>query len=156
MIDNYPSLSTAGYSIIVGVRDLYPLETSDLRRLDDGLRKILPKNGTECDIVIAVREVESWFIQEKSHYSAIDSNLTLDLIESKMGFKFDTDCAEDIDWPSDWLKKSYQIVGKSYTKKKTHVDRTVDALDMCSVYFDLPSRLKSLSPLASRIEEFLQ
>ena len=74
ILDQIESLALNGYTEVIGLRDLYPLPITDLSRLERGLAFIPPIISPPTipfSIVVAVHEVESWFIAECSHYECI-------------------------------------------------------------------------------------
>ena len=81
--DQYDSLVAKGYKTIIGIRDAYPqakkfTEVPNLRK--SLAYKIRPK---PCDVifVLAVMEIEAWFISEHTHFPRISAKLTLEQIK---------------------------------------------------------------------------
>jgi hypothetical protein len=162
ILEEYQDLLSDGFSEIIGFRDLFPL--TDINKLEDILsngrifkgkriEKALPMNAK---IIVAVREVEDWFLAECHHYTCIDVALTHSLIVSKVGFD---PCVDDLSSRSssaaDDLKKVYKIVGKTYDKDTKRVERTVECLDYDNLYIDVKSRIAKLNELISVIDVFL-
>ncbi len=86
---NIESLRKNGYEMIVGLRDLYPIPIDDLEKLEKGLRFLpnkLKSQAQHFDVVIAVHEIEAWFLAETNHLKRIDKRLTGRFIEDKLGF----------------------------------------------------------------------
>lgn len=158
ILDNLVSLSSSGYSEIIGLRDLYPLLISDLPNLEAGLRFVPPRYlplPINYEIIIAVREVESWFLSECNHYNCIDSGLNIPMISSNMGFNPRNEDMTLLSAPAATLRQIYQLVGKSYTKNKGHVERTVECLDYGNLYLNLRHRIAKLNELITKIDTFL-
>jgi len=85
ILEEYQDLTNDGFNEIIGIRDLFPL--TDLTRLETRLKNGLPSRGeiplpANTSIVIAVHEVEAWFLAECNHFTCIDSNLTEALVAS--------------------------------------------------------------------------
>ena len=57
--------------------------------------------------------------------------------------------------PSEDLKRIYQLVNKTYTKKKIHIERTVECLDYGNIYINLSPKVAKLGDLISKINNFL-
>ncbi len=57
--------------------------------------------------------------------------------------------------PNEDLKKIYQLVNKTYTKKKVHIERTVECLDYENIYINLSPKVSKLGDLISKINDFL-
>jgi len=151
----YQSLIGAGYDLVLGLRDLYPMSHNELPLLQAGIASVLPVGNPPATIVVAVAEVESWFVQENTHYARIDANLTQNAIFAATGFDINAGLAESLAQPSATLDQAYGLVGMRYTKKKSHVGRTVGALDFEHLYLDRRQMLNSFNEFANQIEIFL-
>lgn len=159
ILEQIDSLASKGYSEIIGLQDLYPLPLSDLGRLERGLAFVppnQPKPKIPFSVVVAVHEMESWFIAECSHFECIDSKLTPQFITTNIGYN---PCEKDVidiaGSAAAELKRIYQLVGKSYTKRKTNVERTVDCIDYANIYLGMQGKIKQLDDLILKIDSFL-
>lgn len=152
MLEDCSSLFAAGYSQIIGLRDLFPL--TDLARLEHNLRvfRPLPANA---DIIVAVNEVEAWFLAESNHFACIDPNLTHATIVANVGFDPVADDMTLRPNPALDLHHVYQIVGKFYNKSKTNVESTVQCIDYANLYLELRNRITKLDELIFKIDSFL-
>ncbi|RKZ49018.1 MAG: hypothetical protein DRR08_31290, partial [Candidatus Parabeggiatoa sp. nov. 2] len=155
ILEENHNLKMQGYSKILGIRDLFPLPLTDLAMLEMGLKFIPPQYqplSIPYDIVVAVMEIEAWFLPECNHYNCIDSNLTTSLIAtSNLGFN---PCFDDVtqrNEPAKDLHKIYKLVGKAYKKRKKPVERTVDCLDYADMYINF----QKLGELIKHIDDFL-
>jgi len=123
----------------------------------NGVRRVeaMPNN---TDIIIAVHEIEAWFLAESNHFTCIDMRLTQSFIQSQLsilGYNLYTDDLTLRLQPSQDLKTIYQLVGKTYSKKKNHIERTVECLDYTNLYFNLSHRIQKLNQLIIKINAFL-
>lgn len=155
MLDRHTGLSQAQYDLILGLRDLYPIADADHPRLLLELAAEMPTNGSRMSVIVAKREVEAWFAQEASHFPRIHPSLTVQAIKTATGFDIVVDCAETLNHPAEFLHTVYQHVGMAYRKRRNQVERTVAALDMHSLYTDLPAKLPSLQTFTSELDAFL-
>lgn len=157
ILDNIESLRKRGCEMIVGLRDLYPLSIEDLERLEKGL-KFLPnrlKNERQYfDIIIAIHEIEAWFLAETNHLKKIDKRLTGRFIKEKLGFDPYLINAQDRKHPARDLDNIYKLVGKSYTKRYNMTTRVVNRLDFNRIRNDLRYDIQPLNTLISVIEDF--
>ena len=65
-------LISNGYSMILGLRDVYPnFERTDVPKLQKGLNYRLPQKGAFTRIFLAVMETEAWFLGEYRHLKKI-------------------------------------------------------------------------------------
>lgn len=154
---NIENLRKNGYEMIVGLRDLYPIPIDDLEKLEKGLRYLPNKLKGEAqhfDVVIAVHEIEAWFLAETSHLKKIDKRLTGRLIKEKLGFDPYTTDAQTRIHPAKDLDDIYRLVGRSYTKRYNTTTRIVNKLDFNSIRFNLRYEIPSLDRLLKIIEDF--
>ena len=153
--EQYDQLTKKGYQAIVGIRDVYPFAREDTPRLRRGLRYQVRTKPVEVLFVLAVMEIEAWFIAEHTHFGRVDPELTMDRIRREIRFDPTVDDVESRDRPAEDLNLIYQLVGKAYNKGKTNVERTVDALDFTTVYLELGQRIDDLQKLVDQIDAFL-
>ena len=157
ILDNINSLREAGYTCIIGLRDLYPLSIEELPRLEKGLRYLpypLKKKDYPFDIVIAVREVETWFLAESSHFLKVNKKLTGRFIEKHLGFNPDIINPISREHPSEDINRIYKLIGKSYTKKYWQVEKLVNRLDFNKIRKDIRFKIPTLNKLITTIEKF--
>lgn len=157
IIDMQNSLTEQGYTEIIGLRDLYPL--TDLRKLERGLSYKLGQanNKIPSAVLVAVREIEDWFLAECNHYNCIDASLVLDETQiAGLGFN---PCLDDLTLrntaAAEDLKGVYQLVGKTYNKTKDKVERTVECLDYTNLYLNIRNNIPKLNELITKIDNFL-
>jgi hypothetical protein len=127
--DRIERLEHVGYELVVGLRDLYPLADNELPMLVAGMRASLPQSAVRMEIVIAIREVEAWFIHADSHFSRLHEVLNSEAILNALGYDIHGGHAEEIDHPAKFLGDIYNLAGLGYRKTRKHVTRTVDLLD---------------------------
>ncbi len=158
ILDNIANLAIQGYSEIIGIRDLYPLSLVDLSKLEAGLKFVPPSYNPlpiPFKIIVAVHEVEAWFLAESNHYPAIDIRLSTAIISANLGFNPELDDMTLQITPALDLNNAYQIVGRAYKKTRKHVERTVECLDYHNLYFNLSLKIEKLNDLISKINSFL-
>lgn len=159
ILENIKFLHAKGYHTIVGMRDLYPLSIDDLYRLEKGL-KFLPNKLKDkipnFDIVIAVHEIEAWFMGEVNHYKKIDKRLTGKFIKSKLGFDPYTINPEERIHPAKDLNNIYHLVGKSYTKRYGQIQKIVNKLDFNYIFNHVRYDIQPLNKLIKIIENINQ
>jgi len=160
--DQYESLCSQGYSRIVGLRDVYPKPRTDLQRLEHGIQVALtyriPRPILPVEVVLAVMEIEAWFIAEHRHFAKIAPSITHDRLRRKLGFHPSSapiDKVEEIGHPSKKLDEIYQLGGKRYRKRRREIRRTVNALDFGHLYLEVPQRVTRLGALVGQVNAFL-
>jgi hypothetical protein len=166
ILEDAANLFSQGYSEVIGLLDLYPL--TDLTRFQDNLQNGSQRNGkvlspalpSNTDIIIAVHEIESWFLEECSHFECIDTSLTNETIVREMGFN---PCSDDMTQrlhPAQDLHNIYRLANKVYIdskgqKKKNRIERTVECLDYSNIYLNLRNEVAKLGDLINKIDNFL-
>lgn len=157
ILDNIENLRASGYSMIVGLRDLYPIPIEEYDRLERGLRFLphrLKKEASHFDIIIAIHEIEAWFLAETNHFRKVDKRLTGQFIREHLGFNPYTSNPESRVHPARDLSDIYNLVGKSYTKRYWQVNRLVNRLDFNYLINYVRYQLEPLDRLISIVERF--
>ena len=119
ILEQRASLVQAGYSMILGLRDLYPETIQDLQKVKAKLQYGVPTAGVPTHILLAVAEIEAWFLQEHSHFPKIDP--TLDVSSFKALFDFDpaTECAETVAAPPSCCMRSIRRREKRIRRRES-------------------------------------
>jgi len=149
------SLQQAGYSAVLGLRDLYPFQLNELQDLRDGLAAAAPASTLPVRIHVAVAEVEAWFLQESTHYPRVHTRLDPRNFKSQFGFDPLVDSAEQFSHPSDLLQNIYNSVGLGYLKTRRHVQRTVGAIDYANLCFTCRPLLPAFADFYDDVDAFL-
>ncbi len=162
MLEDANSLFLQNYTEIIGLIDLFPLP--DLIKFEKyiigGMQengKITPFLPNNTSIVIAVREIEDWFLAECNHYFHIDNSLN-DALISASALKFNP-------WTDDLtIRKSpaskdlnaiYELVGKNYNKHFETVSKTTECLNYANLYENIRTKIPKLDELITKIDNFL-
>ena len=153
--DQYQSLVSSGYEKIIGLRDLYPIPISDKTTLESALQKVLPSGKIPVYIVLAIMEVEAWFLAEWNHFLKVDARLTTDFIKQNLEFNPAIDDMESRSHPAEDLHQIYQLIGRAYRKQKNQVDTVVINLDYELLYLKLVDRVPSLGEFILYIDGFM-
>ncbi len=151
IIDRYKLLKSAGYTLIIGLRDVYPLTHNDIQQLENNLSFGLPVGSVPIHMHLSIMEIEAWFLEEITHFERIDEKITKsELITNRFDPK--NSYAFNLPHPSQTLNKIYQSVGKAYNKNKRQVQRTVDALSYEELYINVRQKAPSLNKFITSLE----
>ena len=154
--EQYSSLVARGYTDIVGIRDVYPeVSRQNIPKLRRGMQYAVKTTPVNPLFVLAVMEIEAWFIAEYTHFPRIDSSLTCQVISQRTGFDPATADSQSLAEPAADLDRIYSIAGLHYHKTRTDVQRTVNALDYGRCYLEMPQRIPDLQALVRLIDAFL-
>ncbi|KFX61029.1 DUF4276 family protein [Paraburkholderia fungorum] len=149
--DQYNSLKAAGYSLVVGLRDVYPLTAADIPKLNANMYTGLAVDTLPIALHLAILEVEAWFIEESTHFTKIDPAISADILKAN-GFHPGVDLACDLPHPAETLDAIYSTVGKRYAKKANQIQRTVEALSYEELYVNVRQRAASFHEFLNTLE----
>lgn len=135
ILSNYKSLENSGYMLILGLRDVYPESADNIDKIKKGLNVGLEGVSVDLEIVLAIMEIEAWFIQ-KAHFERLNPILTPEKIAEETGFDFARDHPRNIEQPSALLNTIYEISELSYTKKRHHINTVLSFLDFDELYIN--------------------
>jgi hypothetical protein len=126
---------------------------ADIPKLEATLPKYIKTSLIPVEFVLAILEIEAWFLAESTHFQKIDPAITLEAIQLVLGFHPENDDMEQRLTPADDLDHCYAIAGKAYDKQQAR--ETVNALDYARIYLELANKISYLKRLIESIEEFL-
>ncbi len=153
--DQYDSLAAKGYSSMIGMRDVHPDGRADIVKLLRYFGYGVKTKPVQVTYVLAIMEIEAWFLAEHTHFQRIDPGLTVELIKASLGFDPSVDDMELRNQPAEDLNHVYQLVGLAYNKRRKNALRTIHAVDYGSVYMDLTTKIGNLATLIGAIDLFL-
>lgn len=152
--EEHENLTKKGYARIIGLRDVRPKFTyAEIPKLERNLPRFIKTSLAPVDFILAIMEIEAWFLAETTHYARIDPAITVAAIKSTLGFDPENDDMERRPHPAADLHNCYAIAGKAYLKGLA--EDTVTALDFAELYCNLAEKLDYLKKLANIINEFL-
>jgi len=154
--ERYAGLVAAGYSQIIGIRDVFPdVAFNQIAALRKGLHVGLKGAPIQVLFILGVMEIETWFLSEFTHFERIDAKLTPIVIQGALGFDPVSDDLQLRPNPAVDLHAAYQLVGRAYRKSKTQIQRTVEVIDYAHLYLGMPARLPDLDALNAALNQFL-
>jgi len=154
ILEEYQNLAQYGYKALIGLRDA-PKQRADIPRLQQGLPQGVPMDPLPVIFVLAIMEIEAWFLAEHTHFPKIDERLTSARIQAELGFDPSTDDMRLRDRPAQDLNTAYQLVGERYQKGRA-AQRTVYLLDCARIAFEMTAADPEIQRLIDNIEGFLQ
>lgn len=154
--EEYDSLCNKGFTHIVGVRDVYPKTLAEVPKLERGMRFGLKTRPVSPEIILAVLELEAWFIAEYLHFQALSPTLTPGAVSEIIGINVEVDDPRFLPHPAASLREAYRSVGISYDKHQAQINRTCDALDYAHLYMGVAARVPELAALCRILDDFLR
>lgn len=155
MRDQYNSLIRSGFERVIGLRDVYPIPITEKLKLQSSLNFFLPKGSIPIHIVLAVMEIESWFLAEWNHFMKIDLSLTPERIKATFGFNPQTDDMETRCHPANDMDLIYKLVGRAYKKQRNQVNTIVSSLDYEFLYMQVVNTVPSLGEFVKYLDLFI-
>lgn len=155
--EQYSSLIQKGYTRIIGVRDLYPKQYDDKNIIEQQIKNYLERQGMHnVKIILAIMEIETWFIAEHTHYSRLHPQLTLEYISRNVQPNLNniSNFEQEIQEPATMLHEIYSLVGYAYKKRENQVLRTVNNLSYEELYINTRLKVPSLNELISELDSF--
>lgn len=150
----YEGLMNEGFSVIIGVRDVYPLLLSDLPKLRTGLCYQLKTKPVSVDFVLGVMEIEAWFLAEHTHFPRIHPKLAASRIAAMHGFDPSVDDMQLRTHPALDLHNAYSLEGFAYQKRGSQIERTVEALDYAEMYLEHKTKFPDFAVFMRVIDQF--
>jgi hypothetical protein len=153
--EHYDNLIAQGYKDIIGIRDVRPRAPADIPTIRQDFDTFIPKRPIYPILILAIMEIESWFIGEHTHFPRFHPDLTEPRVNAQLGYDPSTCDLETIPSPADDLCSVYGLVNRGYSKDRRQVERTVHHLDYIRFYMDLHGRFADLANLIAHINAFL-
>ena len=154
----HQSLIKKGYEKILGLRDLYPTPLGKKEEIETGIRGILKplqKIGVPISVILAVMEIEAWFLAEWHYFDKLDSRLTPNLILQELNLDLINTDVEKKPHPTEDLKDIYRLVSRKYDKNEKASQEIINNLDYEFLYVDLVKSVNQLKSFIDEIDSFL-
>lgn len=154
----HQSLIKNGYEKILGLRDLYPIPLGTKEEIETGIRgflKPLQKIGVPISVILAVMEIEAWFLAEWNYLAKIDNRLTCDFILQECGLDLRIIDTEQRAHPSQDLEEIYRLVSRKYDKSEITSQEIINNLDYEFLYLHLVNSVTQLKRFIDEIDSFL-
>lgn len=162
------TLYQSGFERVIGLRDLrgqkpdgQPFRLTDLPRIELANTFVEAQcQPLQAKIIIAVMEIETWFLAETTHYAHIGRILTENYVKGKVGelgfnpYDDNIDALTKIAEPTEALKAVYQLATRDYSKKKKTRLRTINRLDYANLYLHTRHRLTKLDDFITELDDF--
>ena len=154
-------LQEANFKKILGLRDLYPLQLTELPNLLKYTKPKIKDLEIPAKTIICITEIESWFLYEFLFLSKVDPYLTAENIKANLSYDLENDCINgNIETDSRYhhatqvLEKIYKLALKKYKKKLDRTEKLVDLLDYERIYLEIRQYSKSLGAFLKELDEF--
>lgn len=152
--EEHENLTKSGYTRIIGLRDVRPRFThNEIVKLEASLPTYIKTSLIPVEFILAIMEIEAWFLAETTHYPRISPTISIAAIKAALGFDPENEDMELRLEPAQDLHRCYSLGGKTYEKRGAQ--ETINALDYALVYLELSRKFRYLKRLINNIETFL-
>jgi len=153
--ENYSGLLSQGFALIIGLRDVHPLPREQIPSILKAMKRVIPSGSLRVEIILAIMQIEAWFLAEDSHFQRIDLRLTLRKVKRILSKRGELVPPEQVPCPAETLEAIYSTVNFHYTKDLHKVSSVVSQLDIERMYLELSQSLGSLGKLCRALDDFL-
>ncbi len=133
ILDNAKSMvHQGGFSLLLGLRDLSPYRRSQKKEVLNAIASALARvpERERITIVLAVMEIEAWFLCDWHLFERIDSRLTTKYIGDRLNIDLVNDDPElTYNKPSKTMDDIFQLVGRRYRKHGAEIETVVRNID---------------------------
>ena len=156
------SLLSKGYDKIIGLRDMYSEDYLKIspNKIDENLNNSFldswnltikaMSNPSKVVLCVAIMEIEAWFLAMYNIFKNINSILSVDYIESKLGINLEEINPQIVFLkPSKMIDKILQLVGFQYNKKEHEVEKICSLINKDDI-----SNVFLKKDLCSKFSEF--
>jgi hypothetical protein len=153
LVEDYQNLVRKGYQALIALRDV-PRDRAKLARFQAEWPRGIPTDPIAVVCVLAIMEIEAWFLAEHTHFRHINEKLTAELVLERLGFDTTGPNMRGRDRPAQDLDNAYQLVDERYQKGRA-AQRTIHCLDFERLVCELAPEEPELQRLIDAIDAFL-
>lgn len=150
-------INKVGYNHIIGIRDLYPNSHENLDVIKQSLTSIFNNNEIlqKLTLIIAVMEIEAWFLADYNFFAKVDKALTVETINDNLNISIEEDDIEGYNHPAKMIDSIYRIVNKRYKKRESDSYSICSHLDFDDLYLntDTRDRIPSFDSFVKKLDE---
>ena len=128
------TLYEAGVSRIFGIRDLFPGKKTDEQIILENVNRVIMdiKSRDIITFIIAVMEIEAWFLTDIDLFKRINPQLTADRINEQVSI--DITDTEKYPHPARIIDSIFQLVNLRYKKREKDVYKIANYLDYENIF----------------------
>jgi hypothetical protein len=160
IIEQYPSLIEKDFQKIIGIRDVYPdFKNSEIQKHRDTVNSTFCKRISsthEVSFLLAVMEIEAWFLAEYSHFIKINKKITLSRIKIELGIDLENDDLSKREQPSKDLSDIYWLEAIEYDKSKKIILSILNSMSQKMMHDYVRLKFSDLNNLYSELKNFFE
>lgn len=156
--DQLEGLKKAGYTKIIGIRDVYPdASLKELEEFRAGLKTGFVTDGLLSIVFcLGVMEFEAWLLAEHSHFERIHEKITTARIMEELEINLLDYDYSSISQPAKVLQDIYWLEKIPYDKSQATVKKILSAIDFEQVRINVSDKFIDLKNLYQVLNEFFE
>lgn len=157
--DRLEGFKKQGVVAVYGLRDRFSGDSKkpklNIPFIDKYFKRLQNEWGFTIELIVAIEEVEAWFLAVPYFFEKIDEKLTTEKLVEILGEGFFSKSVEEIAHPAAIIAKVFETVGKKYRKRLDDAHAITDALDYNSLYFEKSENIATLKRLVNALNNAL-
>lgn len=146
-----------GYRHIFGIRDLFPLKPFQLSSIKSNFFRFIDDESilNAITLIIAVMEIEAWFLADYPFFQRMDSRLTPTRINNALAIDIENDNIEAYRHPAKIIDDIYRLIGKRYKKRESNAHSICSYIDFNDLYLNEAkrARIPSFNSFVQKLDE---
>jgi len=121
LLERAPGMITRqNYKRLLALRDLHPRKRGEKNKVLNSINSEFNRHsfGDKLRIILAVMEIEAWFLADYNLFSRINEKLTPDFIKNKLNVDLLRGNPELYNRPATIVDKIFRISGEKYKKRE--------------------------------------
>ena len=151
-------INSHGYNHIFGIRDLYPNHRDHLDLVKTTFNEIFQNDKilNDFSLIIAIMEIEAWFLADYPFFLKVDNRLTASKINETLNINIENDELENYRHPAKIIDEIYKIVGRRYKKRESDSHSICSHIDFDELYLNQNkrNRIPSFDSFVNKIDGF--
>ena len=157
--DRLIAFKNRDFKTIYGLRDRF---TGDKQKtklstelINNRCKELEAEHGITIEVIVAIEEIEAWFMSVPNFFINYDDSLTLAKINEILGYDLSTTHVESLPHPSQTIHQILSSVNKTYKKRSAEVHKIVSVLDFDSLYLEKTNSIQPLKKFVAALENCL-
>lgn len=145
-------LASAGFSNVIGVRDLYPADKGLVEEIEQDMADYLQGCAVPARVFLAIMEIEAWLMSDPNFFQSLDANLDTATIADVLKTSPEALDVESVKHPARLIDDLLKRVGRTYRKRERDAYQIVNAVNLDTLFLDGRTRSASLDSFVTHFE----
>lgn len=147
------------FKIIYGLRDRFTRDKKkpklNVEAINDRCKQLEVKHAITLEIIVAIEEIEAWFMSVPEFFTSYSNSLTLAKINEILGYDLSTINVESLSHPSQTIHEILTTVNQTYKKRLDEVHKIASVLNYDSLYLEKTNSIQPLKKFVGAVENCL-